>query len=1444
MARCWRKSTSPGDDDDPDDRTTDFSLFLDFNVESTVTLTAQADSDHEFDGWDDEGPCSGEPAICLISPGTLTDNDRAVTASFSPQSLSLSVSAGPNGSVRVQVGAPVNSDEVVEAGDPSDVSFTSESMLTLTARPDLGYLTVWDDDGPCRGEPAICSFSAGVLAGGEAVTAEFTPELFTLDVTAGPNGSVRAQVDLPGDNDPNALTATPGVSVIQGFNVESTVTLTAEPADGYEFDGWDAEIPCSEGTGDICSISPGTLTGGGPVAASFSPQSLSLSVNAGLNGSVLAQVDFPTGSDPADQTATPASSVTLTFNVESTVTLTAEAESDLYGFDGWDTDGPCHDEPAICSISPGTLTASTAVTASFSAQTLDLTIVIRQPGNEVRVQVDFPLGSLDDSDMTLFGAGGVRQFTVESTVTLTALPGMDHVFERWELSSGLACRDGLQVSPCMLDPVGADSTVAAVFSLASPPGQSPSLSVSATTGGSVQVEVGAPVNSDGTVEAGASSEVSFTAESTVTLTARPDPGYEFSSGWDDDGPCAGQGSVCSLSPGALTADAAVTAGFRVRTFIVIVSAMDGGLIRVRIQSPGAPGRTSSVSGSNNFVLTDVESTVTLTAQADSDHEFDGWDDEGPCSGEPAICLISAGTLTGNGAIVTARFSGLSALSVSAGPNGSVRVQVGTLSAVTVGAGSDMPFPVPDDAPVLLKPVADSAEYAFGEWTLSSGVACADDAAAATAFPDADVGEEDCVLVAGSVQGAGASVAASFLLDVSGDAYTLTVGAGDNGQVSVSVDGVIDAGSGAPPTHQVSAESAVRIEAMPNDGYAFERWVVTGPASCFAGINANPCRLSGITDDQRVDAVFATEAGAPPLDVSWEGPGAVTRAFNQLTAVPYADGAFKEWQGVPCDGSTAAVCVGIGSPAPTAVFHPFVVGGIKSLAFGLGYHGAAPDHFSISFQSGMDAGYDPVAGLDDLLPGSLQALARLQVPVHLLPWGLGGYLTEACDASNVCPSASGGARALGQADSVAATGYFKAPNAASFDQFGWDLALSGDGATLAVGTPEDNSASSGIFAPSDAGYDGALRNSNAGNSGAVTVYRRSGSTWRVEAFIKAPVVDRNDLFGHSLALSADGATLAVSAPQEDSASTGTFAPNEPGYQDALDNSDDAENSGAVTVYRRSSTGQWRVEAFVKAPNTGADDRFGHSLALSADGATLAVSAPFEDSASTGTFAADRTAMATKPRWTTTAPARAAPPPSTADRAPVSGASRPSSRHPRPAPATSWVTPKTCPATLSRCPPTAPRWRWARTARTARPPAPSPRTSRATKPRWTATAPTTAAPSPSTAARAPRGASRPSSRRLGSETSTFSVAPSRWTAAAPRWRWARTARTARRPAPSSLAARATKPRWTATAPRTAAPSPSTAARTSTAVGRSRPSSRRPTPPLSTGSASAWTCPPEAS
>jgi hypothetical protein len=108
------------------------------------------------------------------------------------------------------------------------------------------------------------------------------------------------------------------------------------------------------------------------------------------------------------------------------------------------------------------------------------------------------------------------------------------------------------------------------------------------------------------------------------------------------------------------------------------------------------------------------------------------------------------------------------------------------------------------------------------------------------------------------------------------------------------------------------------------------------------------------------------------------------------------------------------------------------------------------------------------------------------------------------------------------------------------------------------------------------------------------------------YVKASNTGKNDQFGTALALSADGRTLAVGAPVESSNATGID-------QSQSDNS--ASAAGAVYVFRLAS-GQWQQNAYVKASNTNGDDRFGSSVALSADGTVLAVGAPGEASAIPG------------------------------------------------------------------------------------------------------------------------------------------------------------------------------------------------------------------------------------
>ncbi len=111
--------------------------------------------------------------------------------------------------------------------------------------------------------------------------------------------------------------------------------------------------------------------------------------------------------------------------------------------------------------------------------------------------------------------------------------------------------------------------------------------------------------------------------------------------------------------------------------------------------------------------------------------------------------------------------------------------------------------------------------------------------------------------------------------------------------------------------------------------------------------------------------------------------------------------------------------------------------------------------------------------------------------------------------------------------------------------------------------------------------------------------------KLVTYIKASNTDAHDYFGHSVALSSDGNTLAVGADYEDSSSTGING----------DDNNSNINMGAVYVYRFDNGG-WSQQAYVKASNTDAEDHFGHSVVLSSDGNTLAVGAANEDSSSTG------------------------------------------------------------------------------------------------------------------------------------------------------------------------------------------------------------------------------------
>jgi hypothetical protein len=113
--------------------------------------------------------------------------------------------------------------------------------------------------------------------------------------------------------------------------------------------------------------------------------------------------------------------------------------------------------------------------------------------------------------------------------------------------------------------------------------------------------------------------------------------------------------------------------------------------------------------------------------------------------------------------------------------------------------------------------------------------------------------------------------------------------------------------------------------------------------------------------------------------------------------------------------------------------------------------------------------------------------------------------------------------------------------------------------------------------------------------------RSGGTWTEQAFIKASNPQLQDWFAASIAVSADGSTLLVGAPMEDSRARGINGDEE---------DDSAIESGAAYLFTRSGT-TWSQQAYIKADNADEFDEFGATVAVSGDGRTLITGARMEN-----------------------------------------------------------------------------------------------------------------------------------------------------------------------------------------------------------------------------------------
>ncbi|WP_200506414.1 InlB B-repeat-containing protein [Adhaeribacter terrigena] len=169
---------------------------------ATVTLTAVPDPGYQFDGW--TGAATG-----TTNPLTVTMNtSKNITANFSqiPAQYSLTITENGSGTV---------------AKTPNQATYTSGSVVSLTATPDPGFrFDGWSGDITGTTNPVNVTMN-----GNKSITATFSalPVQYNLNITVNGSGTVAKSPNQP------------------TYDAGSTVTLTATPNPGFQFDGWSGD---------------------------------------------------------------------------------------------------------------------------------------------------------------------------------------------------------------------------------------------------------------------------------------------------------------------------------------------------------------------------------------------------------------------------------------------------------------------------------------------------------------------------------------------------------------------------------------------------------------------------------------------------------------------------------------------------------------------------------------------------------------------------------------------------------------------------------------------------------------------------------------------------------------------------------------------------------------------------------------------------------------------------------------------------------------------------------------------------------------------------------------------------------------------------------------------------------------------------------------------------
>jgi len=223
---------------------------------------------------------------------------------------------------------------------------------------------------------------------------------------------------------------------------------------------------------------------------------------------------------------------------------------------------------------------------------------------------------------------------------------------------------------------------------------------------------------------------------------------------------------------------------------------------------------------------------------------------------------------------------------------------------------------------------------------------------------------------------------------------------------------------------------------------------------------------------------------------------------------------------------------------------------------------------ISLSSGGATGVTDEILFSNLFTSSV----TLPISVHLQNWATSQFKIRGCNSVGCIDSNIVDLR--NQSSKV--VGYIKAfSDLGDDDNFGYAVAISGDGNTMAVGAPNEDSVD--ITNPSDA---------NSIDSGAVYIYQKINNSWQFKSFIKPTTISSGSQFGSALDLSDDGSVLVVG--------------------EWLGNSS-VSSSGAAYIFELINSNWDQIKKLTPiVPQV--NERFGFSIAISGNSNTIVVGAP--------------------------------------------------------------------------------------------------------------------------------------------------------------------------------------------------------------------------------------------